>query len=549
MKTAIAVAACLLAGLLLSGAAAARELQSIAVTVRAGDSIYDICNIYLADFRQWREVAKYNGLKNPDRIYPGQKLKIPVMLLQGTTSPGRITLATGEVMYRSRGLPQWMPVGKNRRVYPGDTIRTGKMSAAEIRFDDGHVILLRQKTTLTLRTSRRLSRFQQLVEFFLEVGRAVLRAPHATGGASQYEIQTPSAVAASRGTYFRTSVDRAENMRCEVLSGEVLVSANEKEVQVHPLQGTVVSKNHPPHVPVRLLSPPTIVKFQPLYRSLPLRLKFENVPLAARYRVELAREDDFRELLRDKTSVAGAELLIRDLDDGIYYLRARSIDKLGLEGPSSAALRLTLRANPLAPYVQRPESNARIHGSAVTFQWTRVADARSYQLQVAGDAAFHHLIVDRDHIRTLTYQLDRLTPRTYYFRIRSIARDGYRGEWGRVLRFAMLPLPARPTGGDTKIGKKNVMIQWPAMGTGFRYHVQISKDRAFGALLLDKKTQKTAFSFTRPKDAGTYYIRISSIDPAGVEGRFSKPQSFEVKAPYGRWIPGLLIAILIAIGL
>lgn len=42
--------------------------------VRKGDTVYKIAQRYGLD---WRELAGYNHLGNPDLIYPGQRLEIP----------------------------------------------------------------------------------------------------------------------------------------------------------------------------------------------------------------------------------------------------------------------------------------------------------------------------------------------------------------------------------------------------------------------------------------------------------------------------------------
>lgn len=536
-------------GAFFPGGATAGDPQTIEVKVKAGDNLYDICNIYLESFRDWPKVAEINGLKDPGKVYPGQSLKIPINLLQGTTLPGLVAFIAGEVMYRSRSIQQWVAIQKGDQIYPGDSIRTGAMSSAEIRLGTGHSILLRQNTELTLSNSRNLSGFHKIINFFLNTGRVILKVRDSTGKGSRYEIQTPSAVAAARGTRFRTAVDTAENMRCEVLGGSVAVTALGGKVQVHALQGTVVKKGHAPLSPVKLLPAPAIQSPKTLYRSLPLKLEFSTVVQAVRYRVELSRQKDFKELVRDKTAAAGSALLLRDLEDGTYYLRSRSIDSRGLEGPSSDPVRFALRANPLAPYIQAPKAGARIYGAAVSFDWMRVSDAASYHLQVAEDSAFQNLVADIEPNRNMTHHQERLSPGAYHLRIRSIAADGYRGEWGGPLSFTISPLPVPPQGGETKMGKQNIEVQWRNSGPGFHYRIQVAREESFSTLIVDEKTSRSAFSFKRPESAGIYYLRISTVDSHGVEGKFSTPQSFEVQNPYVQWIPLVMIIVLVAIGL
>jgi LysM repeat protein len=57
-------------------------------TVKRGDTLWDISNKELKDSFLWPKVWKENPeIKNPDLIYPGQKIKIPLYLLQKEITP------------------------------------------------------------------------------------------------------------------------------------------------------------------------------------------------------------------------------------------------------------------------------------------------------------------------------------------------------------------------------------------------------------------------------------------------------------------------------
>lgn len=52
--------------------------NDVVYTVKSGDTLSGICSRYGAN---WKNVASYNGLKNPNLIYPGQKIKIPQSMI------------------------------------------------------------------------------------------------------------------------------------------------------------------------------------------------------------------------------------------------------------------------------------------------------------------------------------------------------------------------------------------------------------------------------------------------------------------------------------
>ncbi len=50
------------------------------ITIVKGDTLWDLCQEHLKDPTKWPELKKYNDFTNPDLIYPGEKLRIPVSL-------------------------------------------------------------------------------------------------------------------------------------------------------------------------------------------------------------------------------------------------------------------------------------------------------------------------------------------------------------------------------------------------------------------------------------------------------------------------------------
>ena len=53
------------------------------ITIVKGDTLWDLCQEHLKDPLRWRELSKYNDFTNPDLIYPGEHLRIPVSMMNG----------------------------------------------------------------------------------------------------------------------------------------------------------------------------------------------------------------------------------------------------------------------------------------------------------------------------------------------------------------------------------------------------------------------------------------------------------------------------------
>lgn len=54
--------------------------ETMLITIEKGDTLWDLCQEYLKDPLQWRELSKYNDFTNPHLIYPGEQLRIPVAM-------------------------------------------------------------------------------------------------------------------------------------------------------------------------------------------------------------------------------------------------------------------------------------------------------------------------------------------------------------------------------------------------------------------------------------------------------------------------------------
>jgi hypothetical protein len=411
----------------------------VAIVVQRGDTLIGICNKYLTDPRQWQNIARFNRLANPDFISPKQKLLFPVHLLKGTPIDGTVTFIKGNVTVQEKAGKELHALLLNDRVTQGALLTTGEEGAVEITFEDRASFLLKPSTSLKMTTLERKSTGQFLRELYLRAGRTISNLREATGKGSRFEIQTPSALAATRGTAFRVSVDDSEATRSEVLNGKIGVEAMKQTVAVGEGEGTFVRKGNPPLEPRKLLPPPPVMDVLPVYKSIPLSFQFEKVADAVSYRVVFAKDSDGKDVIREQIIQPRDTFTIYTAGDGTYFLQARSIDNLGLEGIPSEPAVIRIRMNPLPPLIESPADNAEYTVKSPLFRWLRVNDAVRYHVQIAEDKEFRKIADARTDIRDVEYKAEGLDFKTYYFRISSIAKDNYQGDWSDGLRFTIVP--------------------------------------------------------------------------------------------------------------
>jgi len=505
--------------------------ENFELKVVKGDKLINICQKYLEDPQKWKEVAAINKLKNPDLIYPGQKLIIPVHLLKGTPWDARVSFIKGEVLIQEKGKEEWIGLNLNDLVKQGSTIKTGDKSAVEITFEDGASFYLRSNTTLGLTTAQKKGDFYTARKLFLQKGNTILRSVPPSGARSRSEVVTQNAVAGVRGTDFRASVDQDETTRMEVLHGAIELEAKKQKVEVKEGEGSLVKKGEPPLKPRKLLPAPAPVDLELLYKSMPISIKFTSVEKAVFYRIMLARDKEIKDIVYEKVIKPAEKFLLTGIEDGLYYLQSQSIDDLGIEGFPSPPVELRIRLNPLPPYIESPTRDAELKKKSVTFKWLKVADAVKYHLQIATESEFKTLIIDKKDIKDTEFIAENLEFRRYWFRLRSIAADGYAGLWSDPLGFTILPPPPAPPLEKPAVGKDEITIRWRDLGKGIHYEFQMAKDGDFQQILHEQKVEKPEITLPKPKEIGTYYVRTKAIDPDGYAGDFSAPQSFEIKPP------------------
>jgi hypothetical protein len=535
--------AIMLCMLICLSAAVAADVDSVELRVEKSDKLIKLCNKYLENPKRWHEVARFNHMKNPDMILPGQRVKFPVQLMAGIPLDGKVTFVYGDVKVQKNEKSELISLNPGDTVPRGSRIQTGKSSSAELTFEDRNSIFIKSNTILGITTSEKKGSTYTINNFYLQTGKAITKIKEATGSNSRILINTPSAVASVRGTEFRVSVDETLSMRTEVLTGNVGVSAMNQTVKLKEGEGTYVRKGTAPTAPRNLLLPPKLVDYRPIYKDMPLKFTFEEVPGMFSIRGMITNDRDGRNILDEKVIKQKESLEFINLSDGTYYLFYQGIDELGIEGFQSQPYEVKLKANPLPPLVQLKGDELEFIGKSAEFKWLKVKDAARHHLQVAADKNFTSIVEERSDYKGEFFKTTTLEYNDYYFRISSIAEDGYEAGWSETIPFRLIPPPPSPKLDKPVVSDKDISLKWKNLGEGITYHFQIAKDMDFKEMFLDKKIDKSEINFEKPGDPGTYYVRTSSIDKKGREGDFSPPQSFEVKSKLLYGVLGFLTAV------
>ena len=512
--------------------ALAGEVRTVEIRVSKHDTLINLCQKYLLQPGKWQEVARLNRLAQPDHISPGQRIVIPVDMLKGIPLEGRVTFLKGTGLFKEPGGAGWIPLHQGDLIRVGSSLKSGPESGVEVSFADGTLFMLRENTTLTVKTARQ-GVLHLLRVLYLEAGKVITRVKAATGRDSRFEIETPSALAAARGTEYRVGVDAGKATRAEMLERSIEFSAMGSTVVLNQDEGSLARFREPPAPARKLLPPPDPVDLQPSYGESPLALRFAAVPGAAWYRAVLSRDREGKDTVKEALIRPGESLQAAPDAEGSYWVIASSIDSEGLEGRLSQSREIVLRREakkPAVPAIAFPEDGAQLRTLRSAISWQPVPGAARYQLQVGTGPAFAPPLVDDRELAATSYSTQALTTGNYCLRLRAIGETGTRGEWSPVSTFSVLQLPP-PVLHKTAGAGKQWDFAWDQPEPGIASQFQLAGDPEFSAMVLDRTQDRPQLHLETPLAPGTYYVRVRGIDPERHAGSFSEVAQFVVEKP------------------
>ena len=521
-----------LAVALLPGLAGA---QDWIYTVVEGDNLWNLSEQHLDRVTRFEQLRRLNGIKDPNRMRPGTRLRVPLKWIRSNPVPAEIAALQGTAeLQRAAGGVELSP-SPGSLIQLGDRLKTGADSSVAIRFADSTILTLYGDSLVRFdHLSAHGSTGMVDSRLRLMEGRMDTRVKPAAGPGSRFEIQTPSAISAVRGTEYRAAVTpggQASNI--EVLHGKVAVSGANRQALVKAGFGTQVVEGKPPIPPRKLLEPPQLKPIPEPIRQLNWPVTWEPLEGALQYRVEVASSPAFDTLLWQQFSKYNRAAL-PDLPDGAYFLRVRGADDLGLEG-KNVVQRILIDARPQPPVPLKPADGHVLRGATPELQWTASAEAARYRLEIAADAEFKQSLVDRDDIDDTRFDTAALAdPAKYFWRLTSIAPDGEHGPVGAERAYEVKPIPDKVAPELVPADDGKLVASWRAGAPGQTYQVQMAYDDKFTDLEFDQTSAEPKLAF-EPVSGQVRYLRVRAIEPDGYEGPWGAAQRVDPIPDNSRW--------------
>ncbi len=151
----------------------------------------------------------------------------------------------GKVSVQRSGHGEFFALAKDGMVKTGDVIKTGADGTAEFKWVDGTRWKLMPNTVLTVKKAvANTVKKGEISQLNLSTGKVFIRIVKALAPTSRFEVETPTAVAAVRGTIFSVSVQNGKT-EVAVFKGRVQVTGAGKSAPTMIDPGQAALANSP----------------------------------------------------------------------------------------------------------------------------------------------------------------------------------------------------------------------------------------------------------------------------------------------------------------
>jgi len=382
--------------------ASASDDAPVRYTVRKGDNLIMLGERYLLNPQSYKIVQQQNRIPNPHAIPIGKILVIPRSLLKYRPASAKLISVRGQVLASSGS------VSVGQSLQEGTDISTGPSSFATMLLDDGSRISLPSNSNI------RISRLRSYVlggslDYDFDIAKGGLRSSvvkHKTGD-DRYQVRTPKAVSAVRGTDFqsRYEVESGSDF-AEVVEGALAVEAGSNAALALPAGNGLTVDAGGGVITEALLAPPSL--------NTPGKTQAEKIvrfdakePGVVRYTI--ASDAGFIEQVADTIAPDG-KAEFAELANGNYFIRARAISANGIQGiPATFAFKR--RLNGVTASVGQGEDG-------YAFRWTGEGEGvQRFHFQLFRNATDQIAMVDEAGLSSDRITLSDLPPGEYFWRV------------------------------------------------------------------------------------------------------------------------------------
>ena len=493
-------------------------------TYRPSDSLQAVGKRLLNNQHTWSDIVRYNQIDNVAGLQPGSIIKVPINWLKFQPKPASTLSVSGNVLVKKGRAQQFSRLKANTAINVSDEIVTRK-GRALIKFADSSILIIEEDTHVTF---NKLTHYGEtgMVDTRIRLKRGGVSAdvsPLVKG--SRYEISTPSAVAAVRGTQFRLQTD-AQGTRIEVTEGEVELTHAHGKKKIEAGQGASVSAQSALVTTKALNEAPSRQFDSAVLDDLPATLNWKSQIEAAAYRFQLRKDSKHGQLVRSsehrKPSVS-----LDQLQNGTYSLAMRSIDKQGFQGIDDTA-NISIQIASDIPALLTPSGDSIASKETTLFSW-RLKDSHTLsKLELSKDANFSNLAHTQAFSSETKTKLDpSISPGIYYWRVVALSEDSSESE-SDVRKISLRGTMDTATILSVNYIKNQVGLFWNNVEDADGYILQVSETSSFRNILREESIAK-ASAFLKLAAGKKYYARVKGVATELYQSDYGPSKELHIK--------------------
>nr|WP_297401909.1 FecR domain-containing protein [uncultured Marinobacter sp.] len=498
-----------------SSAAPSATAPEWVYTLRPGESFSEVAGDLLSSRYGPGRLLQYNDIDNAATLGEGDRIRIPLAWLKRQPDPARVASVSGAVQLISGVDGQKRPLIPDALIRVGDEIISGA-GTATIELADGSEVRLSPESRLTFNRLTQYGRSGMIdTRLRLNRGEVHTRVKPVIEGGSRFEIETPSAVAAVRGTAFALQTS-ASGTSLQVTRGVVDFGAPGKVRRIPAGYGASVSTDGSHSLSIRQLPPaPQVNPLPPLLTSLPTELTWAP-SRAPMHQLDIFESGTGRWV--ESRAVTGNDYDISLLDNGRYEIHLAALDARGIAGmPAVVPVEVGLQARK-ADLVS-PADGGSVNDDMPEFRWTLNGSNEVARVEIAEEESFRELVTASEWApETSALPARPMSPGQYYWRVvteaggTSVATTEPR----KLVVNGTLP-PVRII--SINYLDSQVRVFWEKVETASNYRLQLSEEPTFSNIIKEATLPETTAAL-RLIPGRRYFVRLKALSEGPLESRW-----------------------------
>lgn len=484
-------------------------------TLRPDERFTQVAKELLARGYSPGRLLQFNNLEPDAVLTEGDTIRIPLSWLNRQPDAARVTSVSGAVQLISGATGRKQPLTRHTLIRVGDEI-VASSGSATVALADGSEVRLSPDSRLIF---NRLTQYGKsgMVDTRLRLnkGEVHTRVRPVIEGGARFEIETPSAVAAVRGTAFALQTSMA-GTSLQVTDGVVDFGAPGQTRRIPAGYSATVSAQRSGQLSIHRLPPaPEVTPLPPTLTELPVKLRWANSPAPA-HQLDIFEADTGRWV--ESRKLDGNDFDVSLLDNGDYRIHLAALNRRGTAGmPAVVPVTIDLQAE--AASLVSPESGSIADDDMPEFRWRLNGKNEVARVEIAEDDSFRELVTSSEWAPETSALPSRpLQPGQYYWRVVT--------EAGGTSVATSNPQPFVVNGSlppvriiSVNYVDNQVRVFWEKVRTAKEYRLQLSEEPEFQNIIKEASLADTTAAL-RLIPGRRYFVRLKALSDGPLTSRW-----------------------------